>query len=97
MLLKKAGQERAEGIFTALRPHGIRLKMEQKRAYVHRGRPVLREDDNSTHERILEYPGLKLLGMLNRIATPARMPALKLPKAKDVEKYHSKRKKRSRR
>jgi len=81
-------QERGETIYKVLRPHGLKLKMDKQQSYVLRGRSKLREDDRSSHEVVTVYPGIKMLSTLNRIATAAKMPALKVPKPKDVEKYH---------
>jgi len=80
--------QRGETIYKVLRPPAIELKMERRKGYVHRGKSKLREDDRSTCEMVRDYPGIRMLSTLNRIATAARMPALKVPKAKDVEKHH---------
>ncbi len=85
---RKMSQQRAEGIYAELRPFGLERKMEKKKAYFNRGKVELRDDDASTYERTQVYPGLAILKCLNRIATAARMPALKVPKEKDIVKYH---------
>ena len=89
-------KERAEPIYNILRPGGIEVKMQKKTAYVDRGRAQIRERDVSTYETVKEYPGIKILRALNRIATAARTPALKVPKPKEVEKYHRDRAKKRR-
>ena len=82
-------KERAENVYKLLRPCGVEVKMQQKTGYVDRGRAKIRPDDASTYDVRREYPGIKLLAALNRIATASRMPALKVPKDKDIKKYHA--------
>jgi hypothetical protein len=96
MSKERAGKERAEQIYEILRPYGVEVKMQKKTAYVDRGKSTVRPDDISTYEVRQEYPGIRILSMLNRIATAARTPALKVPKAKEIEKYHKDRAKKRR-
>ena len=81
-------KERAEQVYKILRPFGIEVKMQKKTAYVDRGKARIRPDNVSTYEVRKEYPGIRILRMLNRVATAARTPALKVPKDKEIEKYH---------
>jgi len=93
---RRMSKERAEQIYEILRPYGVEVKMQKKTAYLDRGRSTVRPDDLSTYEVRQEYPGIKILSTLNRIATAARTPALKVPKAKEIEKYHKDRAKKRR-
>jgi len=90
------GRKRAEVIYKVLRPHGIELKMEKRKGYVNRGKATLREDDRSSFETVSVYPGIRLLSTLNRLATASKLPALKVPKDKDVVKYHREQEKKRR-
>jgi len=89
-------KERGEGIYKLLRPYGVEVKMQNRTGYVDRGRARIRNDDASTYDVRQDYPGIKLLGMLNRVATASRLPALKVPKDKDIKKYHAQRAKKLR-
>jgi len=93
---RRMNKERAEQIYEILRPYGVEVKMQKKTGYVDRGRSTIRPDDISTYEIRQEYPGIRILSTLNRIATAARTPALKVPKAKEIEKYHRDRAKKRR-
>ncbi len=93
---RRMSKERAEQIYEIVRPYGVEVKMQKKTAYVDRGRATIRPDDVSTYEVRQEYPGIKILSALNRIATAARTPALKVPKEKEIEKYHRDRAKKRR-
>ena len=93
---RRMSKERAEQIYKIVRPYGVEVKMQKKTAYVDRGRCTIRPDDVSTYEVRQEYPGIKILSALNRIATAARTPALKVPKEKEIEKYHKDRAKKRR-
>lgn len=93
---RRMSKERAEQVYEVLRPYGVEVKMQKKTAYVDRGRATIRPDDVSTYEVRQDYPGIRILAMLNRIATAARTPALKVPKDKEIEKYHKDRAKKRR-
>jgi hypothetical protein len=91
---RKMSKERAEKIYADLRPFALELKMEKKRSYYNRGKIDIRDDDVSTYERTQVYPGVTVLRAMNRIATAARMPAMKVPTEKQIVKYHKDREKR---
>ena len=95
-MLGEKGRQRAEKIYGELRPFGLELRMEKKRGYANRGKVQVRDDDASTFERTDVYPGITILKALNRIATAARMPALKVPKEKEIIKYHADKAKKAR-
>jgi len=83
---RKMSEKRGAKIFQALRPVGLELKWEPKKAYVNRGKVEIKADDASSFQKIETYPGIRLLTMLNHVASAGRQPALKIPKAKDVDK-----------
>ena len=85
---RKMGPKRGEAVYEVLRPHALEIKWKRKRPYTNPGKAVLRDDDVSTYEQGTVYPGITMLKTLNRIATAAKLPALKVPRAKDVAKHH---------
>ncbi len=93
---RKMVPERAREVYDVLRPHALEVKMEGRRGYVHYGKATLKATDRSEFATVVVYPGIRILKALNRIATAARMPALKVPKPKDVEKHRARRHKRRR-
>ena len=87
--------ERAKLIYSLLRPYAIEVKMQKRTSYLDRGRAVIREDDESRYETVNTYPSIRMLRVLNRIATAGKDPALKVPAEKDIEKYHRDREKKA--
>jgi hypothetical protein len=87
---RKMSPDEGKAIYDILRPIAIELKFERKRTYLNYSKPTLRPDDVSTYETTEVYPGIKILDMLNRVATAchsADAPAMKVPKDREVEKY----------
>jgi hypothetical protein len=79
-------EERAKGIYATLRPKALEVKLEPKCTFVCLGKAAIREDDNSIPETRSDYPGIAMLKVLNRIATAAKDPALKVPTDKEIAK-----------
>lgn len=88
----KMDQERAKTWYNWLKPHAIRLRMENRKAYTHPGRAILRRDDNSRFDQVQKFPGVEVLNTMNKLATAAKLSALNVPKDKEIEEFHKKKK-----
>jgi hypothetical protein len=83
----KMDQRRARVYYSALREAGLRLKTARKQ-YLDYTKPNLQIMQNSSYEadgKEHRYPGVALLNVVNLLAPPARMPAVKVPSAKEIE------------
>ncbi len=70
----------------------LALKLKTKRAhYAHPSKADLADTGNSRFESKRVYPGIRLLEAVNRVAVPARKPALKVPRQRDIDKWHRRR------
>jgi hypothetical protein len=79
-------EERAKAIYDTLRPKALEVKLDPKMAFTCLGKATLREDDNSAPDVRNEYPGIAMLKTINRIAGPAKEPAMKVPTDKEIAK-----------
>jgi hypothetical protein len=79
-------EERAKAIYDTLRPKALEVKLDPKVAFTCLGKAAIHEDDNSVPEVRSEYPGLAMLKVINRIAGPAKEPAMKVPTEKEIAK-----------
>jgi hypothetical protein len=91
---RKMDADRARAIYNALKPHGLRLKMAKRKGYISYGEAEISASRPSTYRKVDVYPGIKILGTMNRLATAAKLPALKVPTNKQVDEFHRKRGKR---
>jgi len=87
---RKMDRDRAQGFYNALKPHGVRLKMERERSYQHFGKASLSSDRASSFGTVRALPGAHILKTMNRLATPAKLPALKVPTKKEIDAFHKK-------
>lgn len=87
---RKMDADRARAIYNALKPHGLRLKMARRKGYVSYGEAEISASRPSSYRKVDTYPGVKILGTMNRLATAAKLPALKVPTDKEIEEFHKK-------
>jgi hypothetical protein len=84
----KMAKERALGLYGRLKPHGMRLAMAKKKDYFDRGRVLVQRNDASGYEKKSEYPGIKIIQAMNKLAKPAGMPKLTVPDGKKIDELH---------
>jgi hypothetical protein len=88
---RKMSKERAQALYASLKTYARQLRMVDQREYLHFGSADIDPDGPTTCVKKKVYPGIQLYTVLSRIATAARMPALKAPSAKEIQELHKKR------
>jgi len=84
----KMGKEQARGLYNRLKPQAMRLAMAKKKDYFNRGKVLVQRNETSVYEKKSDYPGIRIIRAMNRLAKPAGMPKLKEPDGKKIDEMH---------
>lgn len=86
---RRMKRERAKAFYEAVARLGEELRYQPKRKYVDPGDVKLVADAPSTLAVHEDYAGIRILEVVNQLATPARMPALIVPTPAEIEKHNA--------
>ncbi len=86
---RRMKRERAKAFYEAVARLGEELRYQPKRKYVDPGEVKLVADAPSTFAVHEDYAGIRILEVVNQLATPSRMPALIVPTPAEIEKHNA--------
>jgi len=78
-------KDRAARLYDVLKRAGGKLRYQPARQYVHPARCKLAADAQSTFETTTAFAGVEIIAALNRVATAAKMPAIRPPTKKEID------------
>ncbi len=90
----KMEADRAARLYQSLRSHALRLKMANKKNYMCKGECELSGKSTSTFTSTSDYPGIKLIFIMNRLAAVAKdknCKTIKPPTSNEIKEFNKKR------
>jgi len=93
---RKMDADRAARLYKILRVPSLRLRMVNRKNYTCKGKCVLHDIATSQFTSMPDYPGVKMLTLMNSLAIAAKnkkCPKVPVPTAKEIQAYNKKKKK----
>jgi len=89
----KMDADRAARLYQVLRPLALHLRMANKKNYTCKGKSTLHDESTSVFTAVSEYPGLKIIGLMNRLVVVAKnrnCKKLPVPTTAEIQAYNTK-------
>lgn len=91
----KMQQKRAEHLYDVLNRAGDHLRLQPAREYVHPARCKVEASAQSTFETKTANAGVEITTALNRVATAAKRPAIRVPTKKELDEANNPKKRKN--